>query len=399
MTTPSPTTANATAVGPAVLAVNAGSSSLKFGLYGPQGAAHWTGQFSGLQPGGSPVLLLNGDPPLTLAPGPGESAFDCALGRLLDLLTHSGVQLRAVSHRIVHGGDRCVAPCVLDAPTLDYLHSLDNLAPLHQPHNLAGVAAFARALPQLPQIGCFDTAFHASLPDVERRLPISRELTEPGLRRYGFHGLSYEYLMQVLGRVSNRSRGRAVLAHLGNGASLCATLEGRSVATTMGFSALDGLMMGTRSGSLDPGVLLHLWRQGWTLDRVETLLYQGSGLKGVSGISADMRTLRASTEPAAREAINLFTHRLRRGCGAMVAALHGVDLIAFTGGIGEHDAQLRAEVIAALGFAGLRLDAAANAGALGDRVAPLHSPDSAAEIWVVPTDEGRVAAQAAFGLL
>lgn len=383
----------------AVLAVNAGSSSLKFGLYGAEGGAHWTGQVSGLQPGGSPVLQLNGNAPLTLALGPGESAFDGALTRLQDLLTHSGVHLRAVSHRIVHGGDRCIAPCVLDATTLGYLHSLDTLAPLHQPHNLAGVEAFARALPGVPQIGCFDTAFHASLPGVERRLPIDRTLAAQGLRRYGFHGLSYQYLVQVLGRVSGRAAGRVVMAHLGNGASLCATLQGRSVATTMGFSALDGLMMGTRSGSLDPGVLLHLWRQGWTLEQVETLLYQGCGLKGVSGLSADMRTLRASALPAAQDAINLFTHRVRRECGAMLAALHGVDLIAFTGGIGEHDAQLRADVIAALGFAGLRLDAAANASATGDRVAPLHAPDSAAEIWVVPTDEGRVAAQAAFDLL
>jgi acetate kinase len=383
----------------AVLAVNAGSSSLKFGLYGAQGGAHWAGQVDGLQPGGTPLLRLQGEEPLRLAPGPGESPFDCALARLQDLLSRSHVNLRAVSHRIVHGGERCVAPCLLDEPTLAYLHTLDSLAPLHQPHNLAGVAAFARALPQLPQVGCFDSAFHASLPDVERRLPLDRTLAEQGLRRYGFHGLSYQYLVQVLGRVSPRAQGRAVLAHLGNGASLCATLEGRSVATTMGFSALDGLMMGTRSGSLDAGVLLHLWRQGWRLDQVETLLYKNSGLKGVSGISADMRTLRADGSPAAREAIHLFTHRVRRECGAMIAALHGVDLIAFTGGIGEHDARLRAEVIAALGFAGLRLDAAANDSATGERVAPLHAPDSSAEIWVVPTDEGRVAAQAAFALV
>ncbi len=381
-----------------VLAVNAGSSSLKFGLYAAEGPARWVGACEGLEPGGSPRAHLRGET-LGLDVTPGQSAFDAALAWVGDALRHAGAPLAAVAHRIVHGGERCIEPCRLDAQTLAYLHTLDALAPLHQPHNLAGVSAFARALPGVPQVGCFDTAFHATLPEVERRLPIARELAAQGLRRYGFHGLSYHYLCQTLRRRTPRLQGRAVLAHLGNGASVCATRDGRSVATSMGFSALDGLMMGTRSGSIDPGVLLHLWRAGWDLPRVERLLYKESGLKGVSGLSADMRTLRASGRFEANEAIALFTHRVKREAGAMLALLGGVDLIGFTGGIGEHDATLRAEVAEALAFAGVRLDARANAAARGDAVMPVHAADSAVEVWVVPTDEGRVAAQAAFALL
>jgi len=381
-----------------VLAVNAGSSSLKFGLYPPQGAAVWTGAYDGLEPGGAPQGHLDGET-LVLTVAPGASPFDAALSHLAQALRQHGGRLAAVAHRIVHGGDRCVAPCLLDAATLADLHALDTLAPLHQPHNLAGVKAFAELLPGVPQVGCFDTAFHATLPDVERRLPIARDLAAQGLRRYGFHGLSYQYLSDTLRRLSPRAGGRALLAHLGNGASVCATLNGQSVATSMGFSALDGLMMGTRSGSLDPGVLLHLWRQGWELAAVEQLLYKDSGLKGVSGVSADMRTLRASDQPAAHEAIELFTHRLRREAGAMLAVLRGLDLLAFTGGIGEHDATLRADLAGTLAFAGVRLDPGANAAARGDAAVPIHRADSAVEVWVVPTDEGRVAARSAFALL
>lgn len=383
---------------PLVLVVNAGSATLKFGLYPVDGPALWLGAYEGLEPGGRPELRLDGQrQPL---PAAGETAgFEGALAHLLATLAARGLAVSAVAHRIVHGGEQCLAPCLLDAQTLRYLHGFDSLAPLHQPHNLAGVEACARVLPGVPQVGCFDTAFHASLPDVERRLPIDRELARQGLRRYGFHGLSYQYLSNQLRARSPRALGRAVLAHLGNGASVCATLGGHSVATSMGFSALDGLMMGTRSGSLDPGVLLHLLGQGWDRTRLEHLLYRQSGLKGVSGLSADMRTLRASQRPEAAEAVALFTRRLVRELGAMLAVLGGVDLIAFTGGIGEHDVQLRADALAALGFAGLRVDAASNAAASGDAVAAIHSADSSAEIWVVPTDEGRVAARAAFDLL
>jgi acetate kinase len=287
----------------------------------------------------------------------------------------------------------------IDDAALSHLHSLDALAPLHQPFNLAGVEAFARALPGVAQIACFDTAFHATLPEVERRFALPPSIAAMGIRRYGFHGLSYEFLVQALRSRTERIKGRALLAHLGNGASITGTIAGRSVATSMGFSTLDGLMMGTRSGSVDPGVLLHLWRAGWERDRVERLLYKESGLAGVSGIGADMRALRQSDSPAARLAIDLFTHRLIREAGAITAALGGVDLIAFTGGIGEHDAVLRADLVRALGFLGLRLDDDANRAATGDSMAAIQAPDSSAEVWVVPTDEGRVAARSAWRLL
>ncbi|BAL93734.1 acetate/propionate family kinase [Rubrivivax gelatinosus] len=380
----------------AVLALNAGSSSLKFGVYERQGPALWTGLFEGLEPGGTPSWHLAGETARALLPAPGQDGFAAALDALLALLAARGRRLAAVAHRVVHGGERCVAPCVLDAELLAYLHTLEPLAPLHQPHNLAGVAAIHRAQPALPQLACFDTAFHASMPEVERRLPLPRDFESRGLRRYGFHGLSYESVAGTLATVSPRAGGRLLMAHLGNGASLCGAIGGRSVASSMGLSALDGLMMGTRSGALDPGVLLYLWRDGWTLEQVERLLYKQSGLLGVSGLSADMRTLRASAEPAAAEAIALFTHRLLREAGAIVAVLGGLELLAFTGGIGEHDAQLREDVAAGLGFTGLVLDPAANRAAPPDRPVPVHAAGSAVEVWVVPTDEGRVAADAAF---
>lgn len=383
----------------AVLSVNSGSSSLKFGVYAEHGPAVWSGEFQGLEPGGQPMLCVHGHERLPLPPHEGVGGFDHALALLVEALGRAGIQLRAVAHRIVHGGRRCVDPCRLDAPTMDYLATLNALAPLHQPHNLAGVRALQKVLPDLPQIGCFDTAFHAGMPVVEHRLPIDRALYDQGIQRYGFHGLSYQFVMGELQRASRRAHGRVLMAHLGNGASLCGALEGHSVATTMGFSALDGLMMGTRSGSVDPGVVLHLWRQGQTVDQVENLLYKRSGLKGVSGISADMRTLRASPAPEAAQAIELFTHRLLREAGALLAVLGGVDVIAFTGGIGEHDAQLREDLLTRLTWLGTRPDAAANRAAVGDRVAPIHAAGSPVEVWVIPTDEGRVAARAAFALL
>jgi acetate kinase len=396
-----------------ILAVNAGSSSLKFGVYafgaaGEDLGATLAGTFEGLEAGGRPRWRLQrqsgggvvgADQALAVAAG--ESAFDAALGALLRLIAaQEGAAARpdAVAHRIVHGGDLS-EPVLITDSTLAHLHSLDTLAPLHQPFNLAGVEAFRRALPGVAQVACFDTAFHATLPEVERRFALPESIAAMGIRRYGFHGLSYDYLVQALTLRTERIQGRALLAHLGNGASITGTVGGHSVATSMGFSTLDGLMMGTRSGSVDPGVLLHLWRAGWDRDRVERLLYKESGLAGVSGIGADMRVLRASEAPAARLAIALFTHRLIREAGAITAALGGVDLIAFTGGIGEHDAVLRADLVNALGFLGLRLDDDANRAASGDAMAAIHAQGSTAEVWVVPTDEGRVAARAALQLL
>ena len=304
-----------------------------------------------------------------------------------------------MAHRIVHGGERYSDSVLLDEAALDYLASLNPLAPLHQPHNLAGVRACQQAWPELPQVACFDTGFHSTLAPEEQLFALPQALRAQGIRRYGFHGLSYRYLAGRLQALSTRSGGRVLMAHLGNGASVCAMRDGRSIATSMGFSALDGLMMGTRSGALDPGVPLYLMQQGWSAQRIEDLLYRESGLLGVSGLSADMRTLRASAAPAAHQAIALFEHRLRREAGALIACLGGLDLLAFTGGIGEHDAALRQAACRHLAYLGAALDPAANRDACGSRAMAIHAAGSAVEIWVVPTDEGRVAASDAAGLL
>ncbi|MES2349408.1 MAG: acetate/propionate family kinase [Pseudomonadota bacterium] len=391
-----------------VLAVNAGSSSLKFALYPCRGghtqAAILSGVAEGLEPGGQPQVSLHAPAsaaqPAPLASGDGDP-FERALRRLRTLLDeHAGpVRLAAVAHRIVHGGERHAASIRLDDDALAYLDTLAPLAPLHQPHNLAAVRACRRAYPDVPQIGCFDTGFHASLPAEEQLFALPQALRAEGIRRYGFHGLSYRYLAARLATLTRRTGGRVLMAHLGNGASVCAMRAGRSIATSMGFSALDGLMMGTRSGAVDPGVLLYLLRQGWTPQRIENLLYRDSGLLGVSGLSADMRTLRASGTAAARQAIALFEHRLVQACGALTASLEGLDLLAFTGGIGEHDAAMRRDACARLRHLGVVLDPARNLAADGRAALPIHAAGSAVEVWVVPTDEGRVAAADAAALV
>jgi len=279
------------------------------------------------------------------------------------------------------------------------LTQLNSLAPLHQPNNLQGIRAFQKAFPDLPQVACFDTAFHATLAEVDYSFALPQSLTEQGVRRYGFHGLSYQYVMGVVQQRSERAAGRVLMAHLGNGASLCAALDGRSCATTMGFSALDGLMMGTRTGALDPGVLLYLLEQGWDHARLQTLLYKQSGLLGVSGISADMRRLRGDGSAAAQRAIDLFTHRVVRETGAMVAGMGGLDVLAFSGGIGEHDTVLRAQVCERLAWLGVAVDPELNTQAVGNDVLAIHSEDSRVQVWVIPTDEGFVAAKEAAALL
>jgi acetate kinase len=403
----------------AVLSVNAGSSSLKFAVYpcNPTaltagadlssldviGSAGLSGLAEGLEPGGQAVIAIKlpGGKSVkrALSVAADESPFAAALRAVTQAVQQEGgMQLLAVAHRIVHGGDRYTSSVVITAEVLAYLESLNPLAPLHQPHNVAGVKAFMLACPHLPQVACFDTAFHATTSPIEQHFGLPESFYAEGVRRYGFHGLSYRYVSEQLATITPAAKQRMLLAHLGNGASLCAVRDGGSVATTMGFSALEGLMMGTRSGSIDPGVLLHLLRQGWDGARIEKLLYKQSGLLGVSGISADMRTLRASSEPGAARAIALFTHRVVRECGALTALLGGMDLIGFTGGIGEHDTALRADVCAALAFLGIRLDPAANLAADGNSIVPIHAADSRVEIWVVPTDEGRIAARDALAL-
>ncbi len=393
---------------PSVLSVNAGSSSLKFSLHpvadGDAGAATLSGLAEGLEPGGRPMLRIKA-PGLdggarAVAAVDGGSPFQAALAAVVGTLAEAGSgRLLAVAHRIVHGGTRFAESVLIDDAVLDYLQTLNTLAPLHQPHNLAGVQALRQACPQVPQVGCFDTSFHATTPEVEQRFALPEDYHRQGVRRYGFHGLSYRYVSEALAALTPRAGGRMLLAHLGNGASLCAVRGGRSIATTMGFSAVDGLMMGTRSGAIDAGVLLHLLRQGQDRAAIEKLLYKQSGLLGVSGLSADMRTLRASADPAAARAIALFTYRVQRECGALAACLGGVDLIGFTGGIGEHDVALRADLGEQLGWLGLKIDAQANQAADGSRAVPIHAAASTVEAWVVPTDEGRVAARDALALV
>jgi acetate kinase len=274
---------------------------------------------------------------------------------------------------------------MIDPAVIADLDALCPLAPLHQPHNLAPIRTLAERAPHLPQVACFDTAFHRSQPDLAQEFALPRSVTEAGVRRYGFHGLSYEFIAGKLAALDPAlEEQRVVVAHLGNGASLCAMQRGRSVATTMGFTALDGLMMGTRAGALDPGVLLHLMdTQGMDARALEKMLYRDSGLLGVSGISSDMRTLRGSDDPRAARAIALFVYRVVRELGSMAAALGGLDALVFTGGIGENDAATRAEISAGCAWLGLMLDQARNRLGRG-RISTDQSTMSA---WVVPTEE------------
>lgn len=390
-----------------ILSVNAGSSSLKFSLYPlvqhqvtPQ---ILTGNIEGLEPGGSPEMrwTFQGQSHSRQLNLGTDQVFAKALLSLRELLaTLPGIPvMQAVVHRVVHGGAQYRASVLVTDAVLADLTQLISLAPLHQPANLEGIRAFAQAFAGLPQVACFDTAFHATLPEVDYRFALPEALYQQGLRRYGFHGLSYQYVMGVLQQSSSRGNDRVLMAHLGNGASLCAARAGQSCATSMGFSALDGLMMGTRPGALDSGVLLYLVEQGWDHDRLQKLLYKQSGLLGVSGVSADMRRLRADTSPGAKLAVDMFTYRVARESGALVACLQGLDVLAFSGGIGEHDVALRTDLGQRLAWLGVVIDPVLNLQATGDQIMAIHAPDSAIEVWVVPTDEGVVAAREAAQLI
>ena len=390
----------------AILSVNAGSSTLKFSLYplstGQVQPQMLSGCIEGLEPGGTPEMRwdFQGQSHRKTLILSADHVFAQALLSLRDLLSGlpGAPAMQAVAHRVVHGGSQYRASVVVTDAVLADLTELNSLAPLHQPHNLEGVRAFAKAFP-VPQVACFDTAFHATLPEVDYRFALPEALYEQGLRRYGFHGLSYQYVMGVLLERSTRATGRVLMAHLGNGASLCAARAGKSCATTMGFSALDGLMMGTRPGSLDSGVMLYLLEQGWDHGRLQKLLYKQSGLLGVSGGSADMRRLRADKSASAKLAVDMFTYRVQRESGALVACLQGLDVLAFSGGIGEHDVALRLELGTRLSWLGVVIDPILNLQATGDQVMSIHAPTSAIEVWVVPTDEGVVAAREAARLL
>lgn len=386
----------------ALLVLNAGSSSLKFGVFpADDGAALLSGQIDAI--GIAPRLnALKGDEHFDEAV-PEVAGHACAheeaLAWLLDWLDDhlSALHLVAAGHRVVHGGSRFSAPVRIDDTVLAELEALVPLAPLHQPHNLRGMRALAAQLPELPQVACFDTAFHHTQDARAAAFALPRALTDEGLRRYGFHGLSYDYVSTQLPAVlGERAAGRVIVAHLGAGASLCGMLERRSVATTMGFTALDGLMMATRPGSLDPGVLLYLMdHQGMDVAQLNKLLYHQSGLLGVSGVSADMRMLLASDVPAAAKAVELFCYRAAREIGSMMAALGGLDAIAFTAGIGEHSAPVRARICELMGWAGVRLDAAPNQA----HATRIEATDSTIAVAVVATDEEAMIARYTRNLL
>jgi acetate kinase len=379
-----------------ILVLNSGSSSIKFALYSParEPARLLHGMISGIgaTPGFS-AADADGKPLPAELPAAGPLTHDIALARLFEWLDRrqAGAPLLGAGHRVVHGGERYAAPCRLDAATFAALEQLVPLAPLHQPHNLAGIRALMRLQPALPQVACFDTAFHAGQAAVARDFALPREFTAAGVRRYGFHGLSYEYIAGALpAHFGARASGRVVIAHLGAGASLCATKDGKSIATTMGFTALEGLVMGTRSGTIDPGVLFYLMREkSMTPAQVEDLLYRRSGLLGVSGISSDMRELLASASPHAREAVELFCYRAAREIGSLAAALEGLDALVFTAGIGERAAPVRARICELCRWLGVELDEAANR----ENRTLISTPGSKVAVCVIPTDEEIVIAR------
>ena len=379
-----------------LLALNAGSSSIKFALYTVTAGDELTLRCHGA------LEDLGNEPHFQAATGDGCSLADehwnpadadAAATPLLAWINDylDGEKLRGVGHRIVHGGVNFRAPVRIDDGVIDALEQLVPLAPLHQPHNLAPVRTLRQQQPELFQVACFDTSFHHTMPELAKRLALPRRYTDQGLQRFGFHGLSYAYIASKLREEAPKlAAGRVIVAHLGNGASLCAMRNRRSVDTTMGLTALDGLMMGTRAGQLDPGVVLYLQQQlGVSVDAVADLLYHQSGLLGVSGISNDARQLLASNSPLAREAIELFVFRLAREAGAMAASLDGVDGLVFSAGIGEHAAPIRAAACRRLAWLGIELDEQANT--RGDAL--ISTATSRVQVRIVPTDEERMIAR------
>jgi len=375
-----------------LLVINAGSSSVKFGLFvqadgGAELALRYRGLADGL--GDRPHLLIRDalSQPVLDEPLPADADQLRALERILGWLDANlgDVRLVAAGHRIVHGGPTYSAPMLLTEPVLAELEQFCQLAPLHQPHNLNAVRAVLALRPALPQVACFDTAFHRQQPRVAQAFALPREYTAKGILRYGFHGLSYEYIAGQLPLLDPKAaKGRAIVAHLGNGSSMCAMRGCVSQASTMGFTALEGMPMGQRCGSIDPGVLLYLLQQeGMTPKQVEDLLYKRSGLLGVSGISADMRRLLESDSAEAREAVELYCYRAVREIGSLAAAIGGVDALVFTAGIGENAAPVRERICAQLGWLGVRLDERANA-----QNGPLLSAGSSrVRVWCIPTNE------------
>jgi len=387
-----------------ILVLNAGSSSIKFATYPADSGddALIKGMIDGI--GGTPRFkaadkngqTLDGDTLTDLEDGLGHATLT---DRLLTWLEKAGggVRTAAVGHRVVHGGRSFTDPVPIDSHAMTGLEGLVSLAPLHQPHNLAAIKAVAERAPDLPQVACFDTAFHRTQSRLAELFALPRALSDDGIIRYGFHGLSYDYIASVLPKfLGDKADGRVIVAHLGNGASLCAMNKGQSVDTTMGFTALDGLMMGSRCGAIDAGVVLHLLQErAMSVPEVEQVLYRESGLLGVSGLSNNMRELEASTAPEAKEAIELFCYRAAKQACSLLPTLGGLDGLVFTAGIGENSAGVRAKICHHLSWLGVELDEAANQA----NAEWISAPSSSIEIRVIPTDEELVIARAVRNLV
>jgi len=376
----------------AILVLNAGSSSVKFSVFAVieerlRGLVRGEFEKIGTAPhffamNGARDTVADASFSMDEVPTP-----EIAVHRIIDWMDgHSaGLEILAVGHRVVHGGPLYAGPVLVNERVMEVLCGLVPFVPMHQPHNLAPIRALARARPGLPQVACFDTAFHRTAPLVAELYALPRDFFDEGVRRYGFHGLSFEYIVQALeGLDARAAAGRVVIAHLGNGCSMAAVLGGKSLANTMGFTGLDGLPMGTRCGQIDPGVLIHLMQQrGLSLAQVEDLLYHHSGLKGLSGVSNDMRDLLASDQPGAKLAVDYFVYRIGRELGSLAAALGGLDALVFTAGIGEHATLVRARICRDAAWLGIVLDEEANR-----RGGPRISSDGRKpSVWVIPTDE------------
>ena len=387
-----------------ILTINAGSSSIKFALYELNGGLadkpSLSGQIDGI---GASAKLIAKDPngkheiELQLS-GEQEAQHQASLDFLLTWIQEhqTGTELVAVGHRVVHGGELFSAPMAIGPTTVEQLEQFITLAPLHQPHNLNGIKAIAKLLPEVRQVACFDTAFHRTNPPVAQAFAIPRALSAEGVKRYGFHGLSYEFIARALPQHSHRADGRVIVAHLGNGASMAAMVKRKCVATTLGFSTIDGLVMGTRCGNLDPGVVLHLMEtKGYSVKDMTRILYKESGLLGVSGLSQDMRTLLASNSAEAQEAVELFCYRIAREIGSLAAAAGGLDALVFTGGIGEHAAEVRRRVCQQSEWLGIQLKQEANVN--NDIV--ISAGQSSVDVLVIPTNEELMMAQHAQTLL
>jgi acetate kinase len=384
-------------MGQVVLTINAGSSSVKFAVFAFEGGELdelARGQVDGLGAQAKFAAKRTSGAKTQFALDPGQGAADHRAGMKAILSWLSDEKLVdnvvAVGHRVLHGGRDLTKPARVDDALIATLRTVIPLGELHEPFNILGIEAAIEAFPGVPQVACFDTAFHRAQPFVADVYGLPRSYYDEGVRRYGFHGLSYEYIARQLKRVAPEiAAGRVVVAHLGNGSSLCAIRNGRAAATTMGMTPLDGVPMGTRSGQIDPGVLFYLMKvKGMSPLEVSDLIHHNSGLKGLSGISQDMRELEASDSPSAKEAIDYFVYRIRREIGSLAAALDGLDAIVFTGGIGENSPRTRSEVLTGMEWLGVRLDKAANA-ANAQRIS---TPDSKTTAFVLKTNEERMIA-------